>query len=109
MQLDGAQAPPLGATDPALVREARLALPRRATLVAYTDGMIERRDQSIDDGIARLAASLGTSPAGETAAALADRLIREVAEVTAADDDVALLVLRFAGLPAPPGAAGPLA
>jgi serine phosphatase RsbU (regulator of sigma subunit) len=105
-RLDGAQAPPLGATDGALVREARVALPPRATLVAYTDGMIERRDQTIDAGIERLEASLAASHAGETASALADRLIHEVAEVTAADDDIALLVLRFAGLPASAGVDG---
>jgi serine phosphatase RsbU (regulator of sigma subunit) len=100
VQLDGAQAPPLGATDPALVREARLPLPRRATLVAYTDGMIERRDEAIDDGIERLATALAATTPGEAAGDLADRLIREVAVVTAADDDIALLVLRFAGAPA---------
>jgi serine phosphatase RsbU (regulator of sigma subunit) len=103
VQLDAAQAPPLGATDPARVREARLPLPRRATLIAYTDGMIERRDEAIDDGIERLAAALAATPPGETAADLADRLIREVAEVTAADDDVALLVLRFSGASARSG------
>ena len=99
--LDGAQAPPLGATDEARAREARLALPPRATLVAYTDGMIERRDESIDEGIARLQTALASATASEPAGDLADRLIREVAEVMAADDDIALLVLRFTGRPVP--------
>ena len=62
--------------------------------------MIERRDEAIDDGIERLATALASAMPGETAGDLADRLIREVAEVTAADDDIALLVLRFAGTPA---------
>ena len=37
---------------------------------------------------------------GLTASALADGLIRDVAEVTDADDDIALLVMRFAAAPA---------
>ena len=43
---------------PAAVRpvlDARLSLPRHATLVAYTDGMVERRNEVIDAGIDRLA------------------------------------------------------
>jgi hypothetical protein len=35
-----------------------------------------------------------------SASALADVLIRDVAEVTGADDDIALLVMRFTGVPA---------
>lgn len=104
-QLNLAQAPPLGFTSPAAVIEAAVALPRRATLLAYTDGVIERRDRVIDEGIARLQQALGSADPSLSADELADKLVREVAEVTGADDDVALLVLRM--LPqfadAPPG------
>jgi serine phosphatase RsbU (regulator of sigma subunit) len=94
-QLDFAQAPPLGFAAPENVRETRLALPPRATIVAYTDGVIERRDQPIDRGIARLADTLRASGVELSADDLADKLIREVAMVTAASDDIALLVLRL--------------
>ncbi|MDX6571428.1 MAG: hypothetical protein QOC86_584, partial [Gaiellales bacterium] len=94
-QLDLAQAPPLGFTSPTAVIEAAVALPRRATLLAYTDGVIERRDRVIDEGIARLQQALGSADPSLSADELADKLIREVAEVTGADDDVALLVLRL--------------
>ena len=94
-QLNLAQAPPLGFTSPAAVIEAAVALPRRATLLAYTDGVIERRDRVIDEGIARLQQALGSADPSLSADELADKLIREVAEVTGADDDVALLVLRL--------------
>ena len=97
-RLDRAQAPPLGFVDPEAVREARTALPRRATLLAYTDGVIERRDRVIDEGIERLEKAFGSAGLELSAAELADLLIREVAEVTAADDDVALLVMRFADI-----------
>jgi hypothetical protein len=82
------------------VVDARLALPAHATLIAYTDGMVERRDEVIDAGIERLASAFAAVGAAVPADELADRLLREVAEVTAADDDIALLVVRFGDVPA---------
>jgi serine phosphatase RsbU (regulator of sigma subunit)/acyl-CoA hydrolase len=96
-RLDLAQAPPLGFASPDAVIEAHVALPPRATLVAYTDGVIERRDRVIDEGIERLESALGSADPELAAGALADKLIHEVAEVTGADDDVALIVMRFLG------------
>jgi serine phosphatase RsbU (regulator of sigma subunit) len=95
-----AQAPPLGFASPDAVVEAKVALPRRATLLAYTDGVIERRDQVIDEGIDRLAQAFRSADPGLSADELANMLIREVAVVTAADDDIALLVLRLPALSA---------
>ncbi|MDP9255603.1 MAG: SpoIIE family protein phosphatase [Actinomycetota bacterium] len=100
-RLDLAQAPPLGFASPDAVSEAEVALPRRATLLAYTDGVIERRDRVIDEGIERLETAFRSADRGLSADELADTLIREVAVVTAADDDIALLVLRLPALPAP--------
>jgi serine phosphatase RsbU (regulator of sigma subunit) len=94
-RLDLVQAPPLGFASPDAVREARVPLPRYATLLGYTDGVIERRDRVIDEGIERLSAVLASTGRDLSAAALADRVIREVAAVTAADDDSALLVIRL--------------
>ncbi|MDX6598946.1 MAG: hypothetical protein QOE87_2833 [Gaiellales bacterium] len=98
--LDDAQSPVLAHVSRSAVSEGRLQLPRRATLVAYTDGMVERRDRVIDEGIERLSAELRAADPDSSASALADVLIRDVAEVTGADDDIALLVMRFAGVPA---------
>jgi serine phosphatase RsbU (regulator of sigma subunit) len=105
--LDVAQAPPLGFAAPEAVIEAKLTLPRRATLLAYTDGVIERRDRVIDEGIDRLESALRSADPGLSADELADKLIHEVAEVTAADDDIALIVMRLLPLPAGSEAAGP--
>jgi serine phosphatase RsbU (regulator of sigma subunit) len=96
-RLDLAQAPPLGFAAPEAVIEGQVALPSRATLLAYTDGVIERRDRVIDEGIERLESAFASADPELAAGALADKLIREVAEVTAADDDVALVVMRFLG------------
>ena len=95
-----AQAPPLGFASPDAVVEANVALPRRATLLAYTDGVVERRDQVIDEGIDRLEQAFRSADPGLSADELANMLIRDVAVVTAADDDIALLVLRLPALSA---------
>ena len=105
-RLDLAQAPPLGFASPEAVIEAEVALPRRATLLAYTDGVIERRDRVIDEGIERLEDALRSADPDLSADELADKLIREVAEVTGADDDIALLVLRLLAEPAGAGPQG---
>ena len=62
--------------------------------------MVEQRDRIIDEGIGRLADGLRSAKPDATANALADTLIHDVAEVIAADDDIALLVMRFSGIPA---------
>ena len=59
-------------------------------LVLYTDGLVERRSESIDEGLDRLAAELGRLPPGEPDA-LCSRLLTEVG--LDRSDDVALLVL----------------
>lgn len=53
--LVGLQADLLLGIDPTSERvEAEVTLDRGATVLLYTDGLVERRDQSIDDGLARL-------------------------------------------------------
>lgn len=98
-RLDRAQSPVLAHLSRAPVVEARLAIAGRVTLVVYTDGLVEERGRVIDEGIDRLAAALSATEAVAVAGELADRLIREVAEQTAADDDIALLVMRLGGVP----------
>jgi serine phosphatase RsbU (regulator of sigma subunit) len=61
------------------------------TLVLYTDGLVERRDSDLDEGLGRLVAAV-TELAGESVETLADELLVRLAPE--ADDDVALLVLR---------------
>lgn len=62
-------------------------------LVLYSDGLVERRGESIDRGLERLAASVGCSGFGP-AAELADRLLRELL-VDGSSDDVVLVVKRL--------------
>ncbi|HEU5025403.1 MAG TPA: GAF domain-containing SpoIIE family protein phosphatase [Spirillospora sp.] len=77
-------------------------LPPGALLCLYTDGLIERRDDSVDSGIARLCGAVHAGPPEQVGAAVMAALIgRERAE-----DDVALLVMRRT--PDDPAAAEPL-
>ncbi|MFF8993645.1 PP2C family protein-serine/threonine phosphatase [Streptomyces sp. NPDC014983] len=67
-------------------------LPPGSTLLLFTDGLVERRDQDIDaglDDLAEQAARLATAPPDE----LCDALISRSRQVF--DDDVALLALRI--------------
>jgi hypothetical protein len=71
-------------------------------LVVYTDGLIERRHESLLVGQQRLTAVVAAQPEGARTASVADDLLRRLAP-HGADDDVALVVYR-AGLAEDPDA-----
>jgi serine/threonine-protein kinase RsbW len=76
---------------PAQAVEWEGVLPRGASLVLFTDGLVESRSADIDEGLDRLlaaATSAGTSDPG----ALCDHLLAELTGAHRADD-IALLVL----------------
>ncbi|QXG76917.1 SpoIIE family protein phosphatase [Modestobacter sp. L9-4] len=81
----------LGVDPDASRTEHVLVLHPGDTLVLYTDGLVERRDSDLDEGLDRLVTA-GSELAGEAVDTLADELLRRL--VPEADDDVALLVLR---------------
>jgi integral membrane sensor domain MASE1/anti-sigma regulatory factor (Ser/Thr protein kinase) len=82
---------PLGCDDPELPAEARFRLDPGATLLLYTDGLVEKRGSSIDDGLRRL--EVLAADRDEDIEALCERLLRSlVADDT--PDDVALLAVR---------------
>ena len=63
------------------------------TLVLFTDGLVERRDEDIDVGQARLLKAAGVLLTGGHLGAGLDALVTEVRD-TSRDDDVAALVVR---------------
>ncbi|MFG3350290.1 PP2C family protein-serine/threonine phosphatase [Streptomyces sp. NPDC048018] len=93
--LDQATDPPLGARPDHVPRpEGSRTFTDGATLVLYTDGLIERRTEDIDTGLGRLAASLsrhGRAGAEE----LADALLADLLPPEGNTDDTALVVLRL--------------
>ena len=75
-------------------REAEVVLPAGTTLLFYTDGLVERRGESLDDGLARLvkrASDRWTGSAEALCAGLLDAMLAD----TSAADDVAMLCLRY--------------
>jgi serine phosphatase RsbU (regulator of sigma subunit) len=80
--------------DPATPRgESVVALDRGTTVLLFTDGLIERRDGDLDEGMARLreaAAALADRPLPELCDELVDRLVHGRPE-----DDVALVAIRL--------------
>ncbi|MDX3642291.1 PP2C family protein-serine/threonine phosphatase [Streptomyces sp. MB09-02B] len=93
--LDGATDPPLGARPEHTPRpEATLDFTDGDTLVLYTDGLIERRDEDIDASLGRLAEAL-TRHCRSAPELLADALLLDLLHHGRATDDTALVILRL--------------
>jgi len=92
--LSGVEADLLLGFDPTTRRvESVLTVDRGTTVLLYTDGLVERRDQSLEGGLARLRdalAELAHLPLGDLCDALLHRLLPARAE-----DDVALVAVRL--------------
>ena len=104
--LGGIDADLLLGVDPETRRtQSEVALDRGATVVFYTDGLIERRGQPLEEGLGRLKDLLG-----ELAELPLQQLCDQVLErlLPGADDDIALLAVRLHRQDRPrPAVAGP--
>ena len=80
---------PVGVPSPHRRQVTSLGFPPGAVLCLYTDGLVERRDQPIDEGITRLAAAVtpGDPEAGCTA------VMAAMAHYSTHRDDIALLII----------------
>jgi anti-sigma regulatory factor (Ser/Thr protein kinase) len=78
----------------------RYPFPVGSRLLLYTDGLIERRDESIDDGFQRLIVA-AEAAARRTDSSFADRVYRELLDETPLEDDVALLAIEAVPLEDP--------
>ena len=97
--LEGARSVPLGTADPVSFTDATARLDPGATLVLYTDGLVERRDTSLDDRLAQLA-TVGSVADGELGD-VCDQLLEGTLGGNRPADDVAVLAVRLE--PAKPG------
>ena len=91
--------PPLGVgVSGELADEHREVLPPGAVLVAYSDGLVERRDADLDDQLALLARAVSTACEQATAGTASDIAARILTTLVPhpeqAEDDVCLLVVR---------------
>lgn len=84
--------PPIGVRTAAGYVSTTIPLPPGATLLAYTDGLVERRGETLDDGLRRLMdAARGAGVGGE---ALVEALM-EALLPDGTDDDTAVLGLQW--------------
>jgi anti-sigma regulatory factor (Ser/Thr protein kinase)/PAS domain-containing protein len=83
--------PPLG-TGGWMHTSGSIPLSPGSTAVLYTDGLVERRNEDLDEGIASLERAL--SGATGTPQVVCDRLVRAAGVTAEHDDDVAVLVLQ---------------
>ncbi len=92
--LDEARSPPLYGDHGRVRKEAVAVLEPGSTLVLYSDGLIERRGEHIEDGLERLeraAGRLWDIPVEE----VCDRLVVDLGVVSRRNDDVAVLAIRL--------------
>jgi hypothetical protein len=84
--------PPVGVSDSTDYQEESFEVPERATIVAFTDGLVERRGETIDAGLERLRALATDAHVG-----LDELLTKILTESTTAGyhDDTAILAVRW--------------
>jgi serine phosphatase RsbU (regulator of sigma subunit) len=93
-----AGAPPLGVHLSPDCASSTVPFVRGSSLVLYTDGLVERRDESIDDQLERFAATVG-EVSRQDGLPLADRVFAALSGRLPVEDDVALLAVE--SLPEP--------
>jgi anti-sigma regulatory factor (Ser/Thr protein kinase) len=88
--------PPVGVVSDAEYAEATHTLPDAGTLLLYTDGLVERRGESIDVGFERLANAVEATASEPLADALFSLVRRAIPD--GCDDDAAVLGIRWSEL-----------
>lgn len=98
--LEGTRGLPLGTEMDAKYRQDTVELHAGTVLLLYTDGLVERRGRSIDDGLADLRAAVANAPTDP------DRLLEHILDAVIGtrerEDDIAMLAARV--LPVAPRA-----
>jgi anti-sigma regulatory factor (Ser/Thr protein kinase) len=98
--LEGGRSTPLCGGSSLPRREETTHVPPGTTLVFYTDGLVERRREALDDGLARLATvvaeEIDLDPED-----LSDRVVERLLTEDAVPDDAALVLLRFLPVASP--------
>lgn len=95
-RLDSANSPIIGVhRGRGIADSARF--PKGSRLVMYTDGLVERRDRPVDDGIDLAMSRIGAIADDATGVDIIEALIGELVNDHVAEDDIALLVLHHTG------------
>ncbi len=84
---------PIGVADAPGRRVTTLTLVSGSALCFFTDGLVERRDEPLDEGIARLCAAVSPGPPESVCISVMGALVGSEQP----GDDIALLILRWQG------------
>jgi serine phosphatase RsbU (regulator of sigma subunit) len=93
-ELRGKGAPPLGILEGIALHENSTELPPGSLLLLYTDGLIERRESDLTEGLARLKAALAAAPMNADEALAS---IESAMQITDIPDDIATLAMLVRG------------
>jgi anti-sigma regulatory factor (Ser/Thr protein kinase) len=96
--LEGGRSTPLGVTDDGPRPESEFVLEPGSGVFLYTDGLVERRGETIDRGIERLADAVGRH-LEFAAAPLCDHVVTAAMEGTVQGDDIALVAASLLRVP----------
>jgi serine phosphatase RsbU (regulator of sigma subunit)/anti-sigma regulatory factor (Ser/Thr protein kinase) len=91
--VEGARGSPLGARQYPSYEEGVVMLEPGASVVIFTDGLVETPDASLEEGLERLRAGIGTLP--QDPEQLSEALLELRFAETAPRDDVAIVVVRL--------------
>jgi serine phosphatase RsbU (regulator of sigma subunit)/DNA-binding response OmpR family regulator/anti-sigma regulatory factor (Ser/Thr protein kinase) len=91
--LDTERGLPLGVDHRSSLTETVYPVQPGDTLLVFTDGLVERRQEAISTGFDRLKDALADAPADVEA--LCDHVLQRTVGETPSNDDVALLAIRF--------------
>jgi PAS domain S-box-containing protein len=95
--LHGVGGPPIGADSRSRYRISETALSPGDTVIMYTDGLIERRRESLDVGLQRLLDAVVSAPRPADLGRTCDYLTSVLLPEGGTDDDVAVLSVRYVG------------
>jgi len=90
--LEGVPAPPMGVIETPRYKQRSVQLEPGATLLLYTDGLVEKPTQSLDQGLERLREAGVEAASGADVEVLCNRVLRKLA-ADAQDDDVTMIAL----------------
>jgi serine phosphatase RsbU (regulator of sigma subunit)/anti-sigma regulatory factor (Ser/Thr protein kinase) len=90
--LEGVPAPPMGVVETPRYKQRSVQLEPGSTLLLYTDGLVEKPTQSLDQGLERLREAGVEAASGADVGLLCDRVLRTLAG-DAQDDDVTMIAL----------------
>jgi serine phosphatase RsbU (regulator of sigma subunit)/anti-sigma regulatory factor (Ser/Thr protein kinase) len=91
--LEGGRGLPLGVGPDTRYRQTTVELPAGSVLVLYSDGLVERRGHSIDEGLDRLCQAIADGP--KHPEQLVEHIVDRLVGSTERGDDIALLAFRL--------------